>query len=48
MDPEAEQHYRSRAYRCHACAARAREERRFNGAKGADDAGLYFTVEPRV
>ena len=47
MDPEAEEHYRSRAFRCHACATRERASRKFNGDH-SDDAGLYFTIEPRL
>lgn len=44
MDPAAERHYRSRALRCHACAAREREHQKF--AKNPHDAGgLFFTTE---
>jgi hypothetical protein len=44
MDPEAEMHYRSRAMRCHACAARDREARRFTSSPH-EEGGLYFAVE---
>lgn len=44
MSPEAEDHYRSRAFRCHACTARAKEAKRF---ADASPEGLYFTVERR-
>lgn len=44
MTPDAQFHYRSRALRCHACAAREREAKRF--ASGPhDSAGLLFTTE---
>ena len=44
MSPEAQDHYASRALRCHACAAREREARRF-AAGPHDSGGLFFTVE---
>jgi hypothetical protein len=44
MSREAEEHYRSRAFRCHACAARERETAKFVAAKGKPE-GLYFTIE---
>lgn len=40
MDPEAENHYRTRALRCHACAARDRTEKRFT-----ERGGLFIGVE---
>lgn len=45
MSPDAERHYRSRAMRCHACAAREREHKRFTEGPHADAGGLFFTVE---
>ena len=44
MRPDAEDHFSSRALRCHACAARDREAKRFTSQKH-DAGGLYFTVE---
>lgn len=44
MTPEAERAYRSRAMRCHACAAREREQQRFS-KQAHEEGGLYFTVE---
>ena len=44
MDPEADGFFRARALRCHACAAMAREERRFTGQRH-DAGGLYFAPE---
>jgi hypothetical protein len=46
MTPEAEDHYRSRAMRCHACAARERATSKFDD-RPHESAGLYFTVEKR-
>ena len=45
MDPKAEEHYRSRSLKCHACAAREREADRFNSQPNVKSAGVYFTVE---
>ena len=44
MDPEAEGLYRSRAMRCHACAAREREAKRFTSGPH-ESGGLLFGVE---
>jgi len=43
MSPDSEGRYRSRPFRCHACAARARESAKFTDPKTSG--GLYFTVE---
>ena len=42
MDREAEGHYLSRALRCHACAAKERQAKKF---ENAESRSLYFTVE---
>lgn len=43
MSKEAQNAYKSRALRCHGCAARARAASQFGDMKGTE--GLLFTVE---
>ena len=46
MSKEAQDTYKAQAVRCHACAERDREAKKFTSGPH-DDAGLMFRVEPR-